>query len=284
MKPRRCSAILAAPLACGACALALANPVAALPAPGDFADVPSRTSLSFEHTPTGVHVGTENENESRPGLSTVKLYMADYALRYGDGSQSDRDLAARMIQASDDDAASRLDAKYPQAIDAAAAEYGLTSTSRGSFWGSSYTSAADTVRFLEAKKRTDPDSPIPGWMNSASSVAADGTDQDWGTGMLADVTGTKWRWSDYGPSVVASASIGDGFSIAANTYGSASAQTDDVLGAVGDTDLTPLPVPPTPTVLAPGFLPPGDVPPLPSLPPLPPLPTVEQLLQMMTPR
>lgn len=278
MSLRRFSTILAGPLACGACALAFAGPAAALPAPGDFADVPSRTSLSFVHTPTGLEVGTPNENEPRPGLSTVKLYMADYALRYGDGSEEDRDLAARMIQASDDSAASQLDAKYPQAIDSAAAEYGLASTSRGSFWGSSYTSTADTVRFLERKKLTDPSSPILGWMNTANPIAADGTMQDWGTGVLADATGSKWGWSDYGSPVVASASIGDGFSVAANTYGSAAVQTDDVLGALGDVDLTPPPAPVTFGALPPGALAPGE------LPELPVLPTVEQLLKMISPR
>lgn len=235
---RRCLLLTSIPIVA---TLMLAAPASALPAPNDFADVPSRTSLSFEHTPSGLHVGTANENEARPGLSTVKLYMADYALRRGDGSSTDRDLAARMIQFSDDGAASQLDAKYPGAIDATAAEYGLTSTSRGVFWGSSFTSTADTVQFLEAKKRIDPSSPILKWMNSSSPVAADGTNQDWGTGKLADSTGTKWGWDDDGSSVVASASIGDDFSVAANTYGPPSAQTQDVLDALGAADLTPPP-------------------------------------------
>ncbi|WP_037158736.1 hypothetical protein [Rhodococcoides fascians] len=248
-----------APLAAVACALAAAAPASALPGPENFADVPARTSISFEHSPSGLRVGTANENDARPGLSTVKLYLADYALRHGDGSAGDRDLAARMIQSSDDGAASALDSKYPNAIDATAAEFGLPSTSRGGFWGSSYTSTADTVRFLEAKKRTDPASPILGWMNSSSPVATDGTQQDWGTGELADVTGTKWGWADDASSVVASASIGDGFSVAANTYGSAAAQTDDVLGALGGIDLSP-------GVVAP-----------------PAAPTLEQFLEMFGP-
>lgn len=224
-------------------ALVCAAPASALPVPGDFADVPSRTSLSFVHSPTGLRVGTGNENEARPGLSTVKLYMADYAVRRGDGSPADLDAAARMVQLSDDGAASTLDSKYPQAIDATAAEYGLTSTSRGGFWGSSYTSTADTVTFLEAKKRSDPSSPVLRWMNSSAPVAADGTNQDWGTGELADSTGTKWGWADDSSSVVASASIGDEFSVAANTYGPPSAQTQDVLDALGSFDLTPPPAP-----------------------------------------
>lgn len=232
-------AFLAPPLLCVAGAITFASAATALPAPGDFADVPARTSLSFEHGPTGIHVGSANENDPRPGLSTVKLYIADYALQHGDGSPTDRDLAARMIRASDDGAAAQLDAKYPQAIDAVAAEYGLTSTKRGDGWGSSYTSTADTVRFLEAKNRDDPAGLVLGAMKTPSPVAADGTDQNWGTSRLADVTGTKWGWADDGSSVVASASIGDGFSVAANTYGSPEMQTDDVLNALAGVDLSP---------------------------------------------
>ncbi|WP_051613242.1 hypothetical protein [Rhodococcus sp. UNC23MFCrub1.1] len=212
---------------------ALAAPASAAPAPGDFSGVPERTSLSYTSLSTGVHVGTANENEARPGLSTVKLYLADHVLRQGDSSAEDRDLAARMIQVSDDWAASLLDSKYPGAIDAAAREYGLTATSRGSFWGDSYTSTADTVRFLDTKKRTDPGSPVLTWMTTALPVAADGTVQDWGTGRLAAATGTKWGWADDGSSVVASASIGDDFTVAANTYGGPATQSDDVLTALG---------------------------------------------------
>ncbi|MFD4367040.1 hypothetical protein [Rhodococcus sp. NPDC058521] len=204
----------------------------AAPAPiDDFNGVPERTALTFEYAPGGILIGTTNQHDSRPGLSTVKLYMADYALRRGDGSPSDRALAERMIRYSDDTAASELDAKYPGAIDAVAAEFGLADTRRSSFWGDSYTSTADTVAFLMAK-RADPLSPIPVWMSTASPTAADGTVQDWGTARLPGVVGTKWGWSDQGGSpVVASASFGPDFTIAANTYGSPEDHTADVLGA-----------------------------------------------------
>lgn len=252
-----------------ALALVCAAPAQALPTPADLADVPSRTSISYEHVPSGTYVGSAEDSSARPGLSTVKLYMADYVVRFGDGSAPDRDLAARMIQVSDDGAASVLDNKYPQAIDATAAEFGLTSTSRGSFWGSSYTSTADTVRFLSAKKRTDPASPILAWMNSAAVVAADGTVQDWGTQQLPGVTGSKWGWADDGSSVVASASIGDEFVVASNTYGPRRSQTDDVLAALGGVELT---------------APPAAAAPVPNLPVIPGLPSIEELLQMFTPR
>ncbi|MGF0313657.1 hypothetical protein [Rhodococcus sp. IEGM1428] len=265
---RRIFTRTAVPIVGIALALTCAAPAQALPTPADFADVPSRTSISYEHVPTGTYVGSAEDNSARPGLSTVKLYMADYVVRFGDGSARDRVLAARVVQVSDDGAASVLDNKYPQAIDATAAEFGLTSTSRGGFWGSSYTSTADTVRFLAAKKRTDPASPVLAWMNSAVPVAADGTVQDWGTKTLPGVTGSKWGWADDGSSVVASASIGDEFVVASNTYGPRRTQTDDVLAALGGVELT---APPAPA-------------PVPNLPAIPGLPSVEELLQMLAPR
>ena len=258
----------AVPIVAIATALACAAPAQALPTPGDLADVPSRTAISYEHVPTGTYVGSPEDNSARPGLSTVKLYMADYVIRRGDGSPRDRDLAARMVQVSDDSAASVLDNKYPQAIDATAAEFGLTSTSRGGFWGSSYTSTADTVRFLAAKKRTDPASPVLAWMTTAAPVARDGFAQNWGTSLLPGVIGSKWGWADDRSSVVASASIGADFVVASNTYGPTRSNTDDVLATLGDLELT------APPVAAP----------VPDLPVIPGLPTVEELLQMLAPR
>ena len=211
---------LLAPAAVAGIAVVSAPAAQAAPTPIDnLSNVPSRTSLSFQYAPLGARIGTPNSTEARPALSTVKLYLVDYAMRHGDGSASDRDLAQRMIQSSDDAAASQLDDKYPGAIDAAAAEYRLTSTHRGSFWGDSVTSTADTVTFLEAKKATDPGSPILGWMATANPTAADGTLQNWGTSQLPGVVGTKWGWADDSSTGVASASFGPDFSVAAQTYG-----------------------------------------------------------------
>ncbi|WP_420098020.1 hypothetical protein [Corynebacterium sp.] len=174
--------------------------------------------------------GTANAKESRPGLSIVKLYIVDHALRHGDGSRADRDLAERAIRASDDAAAAQLYTKYPDSINATAREYGLSSTTGHQNWGYSTTSAADAASFLRAKQLRDPSSPILHWMETADLVAADGTRQTWGTANIPFVTGTKWGWSDQGPSVVASASVGGSlFSVAAVTYGTADQQTGDVL-------------------------------------------------------
>lgn len=246
-----CRSVVSAPCFAAMVSVTGAGAAVAAPAPIDSFDaVPERTALTFEYAPGGVLIGTANQHERRPGLSTVKLYLADYALRHGDGSPRDRFLAERMIRYSDDGAASELDAKYPGAIDAVAAEYGLTDTGRASFWGDSYTSTADTVTFLVAK-RADPTSPIPMWMTTASPTAADGTVQDWGTARLPGVVGTKWGWSDLGAPVVASASYGTDFTIAANTYGSSEDQTEDVLGAFAPGPALLLPDPVIPEHLVP---------------------------------
>lgn len=174
--------------------------------------------------------GTANAGESRPGLSIVKLYVADHALRHGDGSASDRNLAERSVRVSDDAAAATLYERYPDSINATAREYGLSATSGHEHWGYSTTSAEDAAAFLRAKQINDPGAPILHWMETAEPVAADGTRQNWGTDRLPFVTGTKWGWSDQGEPVVASASVGGSlFSVAAVTYGTGQDQTGDVL-------------------------------------------------------
>jgi hypothetical protein len=224
----------------------------AAPAPIDnFAGVPGRTSISFVHSPTGLRVGTANQGEGRPALSVSKLYLVDHALRHGDGSAADRALSERAIRYSDDGAAEQLAGKYPGAIAATAAEYGLTATG-GGYWGSSSTSTADIVTFLEAKKRTDPASPMFVWMGDAAPVAADGTSQDWGTSTLPGAVGSKWGWSDFGQSSVASASFGTDFSVAAQTYGGPAEQTADVQGAFGP-ERAPVAPPPPPLLNDPGL-------------------------------
>lgn len=193
--------------------------------------VPARTSVTYL-TLTGAHFGTPNEHDARAGLSIVKLYVVDYALRRGDGAPSDRALAERMIRLSDDAAADELDRKYPDAIDAVASEFGLTSTTGRGYWGNAFTSTADTAAFLAAKLKTDPRSPIFGWMATAARVAADGTETGWGTANVPGVIGTKWGWSDAGPSEVASASFGAGFVVAAQTLGTPNDQNVDLLSAI----------------------------------------------------
>lgn len=210
-----------------------AAPAAAAPAIANAAAVPGRTAIAFRSIIPGIRDwGTANQYQPRSGLSIVKLYIVDYALRHGDHSASDRALAQRMIRFSDDNAADHLSAEYPNAIGAIAAEYHLTGTSPGAYWGTSYTSVADVANFLRDKMLRDPGTPILRWMSTAGRVAADGTHQDWGTCRVPGVLGSKWGWSDYGPRQVASASYGAGFTLAAQTLGSPAQQSADVGGAV----------------------------------------------------
>lgn len=192
-------------------------------------NVPARISMAV--IMPGRVIQTPNANEARPGLSIVKLYLADYALRKGDGSDRDTYLAKRMIRFSDDNAAKFIDRKYPQAINSVAREFGLGNTWRGSHWGLSYTSAMDTARYLNKVRLSRPNSLILDWMRQASPVAADGTQQNWGTSTLRGVTGTKWGWSDYGEPTVASASISPTYTAAAFTFGGPGTQNVDVRSA-----------------------------------------------------
>ncbi|WP_185739393.1 hypothetical protein [Corynebacterium bovis] len=198
---------------------ALAAPQPALDPSGAVA-APPRTQITVEHTPTGFHAGTANEHESRPALSLVKMYIADYVFTHGE--PADRDAATQMLRFSDDATASRLYAKYPQSI---------TDTRAAAHWGNSTTSTADSVRYLEAKKRQNMTDPVLTALATASPVAADGYHQDYGTAVLPGVTGTKWGWSDDRRSLHASASFGPDFSVAAATYGPAEQLTGDVLAA-----------------------------------------------------
>ncbi|TCN56014.1 hypothetical protein EV641_103362 [Rhodococcus sp. SMB37] len=219
-------------LATAAIALASAGTATAAPTPivdGNGTIVaPNAAQISFAHTPSGTRAGTANEHESRAGVSIVKLYLAEYVVRQGD--PADQADAVEMIRAPDDSIADRLHAKYPQAISTTAAEFGLVDTHVPGYWGFGTTSTHDMVTYLEAKKRTDPGSPVLGAMASAHETAADGYPQNFGTALLAGVIGTKWGWSD-DRSFHASASFGPDFSVAASVYGSASQLTDDVLGA-----------------------------------------------------
>ena len=190
---------------------------------------PERTQISFGYTPTGFRVGTGNEHQSRPAVSLIKLYIADYVFAHGD--PADHAAATRMIQYSDDGIASRLHHKYPQAIDETARTYGLRDTHVGPTWGFSHTSSYDVTSFLMAKRAINPHDPVLHAMSTASPVAADGMRQDYGTAVLPGVIGSKWGWTDDRHGLTASASYGNDFVVAASTYGPAGQLTDDVRAA-----------------------------------------------------
>lgn len=198
-------------------------------------DIPNATALKEVDDRTSAVVITEDEvfatknaTEARPGLSVLKLYIADYALRKGEISDEDFALAKRMITSSDDFAADVLYQKYPQSIDWVAEDYGLKDTSSSTSWGSALTSAYDVATYLDKVKRERPNSYILRWMTSPQEVAADGTKQIWGTAQLPTAEGTKWGWSDFGKKSVASATVGRDFTAAAFTWGSAKMQNRDI--------------------------------------------------------
>ncbi len=193
-----------------------------------FETMNPRTSFTRIDLVSGTTAETPNATQARPALSIAKLYLVDHVIGSGTVSDDDRELCRRAIELSDDAAADSLDSAYPEAIDATAAAYRLTDTARGSFWGDAQTSAHDATTFLAAKLRTDPRSPVLGWMASASPTAADGTVQNWGTAHLSGVQGSKWGWSDDGVSMVASASYGPGFAAAAFTDGDPAAEDADL--------------------------------------------------------
>ncbi|MDH6284335.1 hypothetical protein [Prescottella agglutinans] len=230
---------LAGAAVCAAASVATAAPVPVTD-PGGHIAAPGRTAISFEHTPTGTHVGTGNEHESRPAESMVKLYIADYVFAHGtDGDKAD---ATQMLRVSDDNIAARLYAKYPNSIDATAATFGLNDTRSAPHWGDASTSTFDLVKYLAVVKKTNPGSPVLAALATASPVAADGYAQNYGTAVLPGVIGTKWGWSDDRKSSHISASFGEDFAVAAHTYGPAAQLTADVLAAFTN----PAPAPGTP--------------------------------------
>lgn len=240
---RRCLRLVTMPVGLSAAAVGV-SPAHAAPVPlqqGGVIQAPARTQISFQHSPTGFHAGTANEHESRPALSIVKLYIADYVFRHG--TADERAAAYDMLRTSNDATATRLYRKYPQSISDTAARYGLTDTHAASHWGYSRTSTADSVRYLEAKKRENPKSPVLTALATASPVAADGYRQDYGTSRLPGVIGTKFGWSDDRRSFHATASYGTDFSVAAQTNGTAVQLTNDVVAAFAP---SPVPVAPQP--------------------------------------
>ncbi|WKD60145.1 hypothetical protein CCICO_00410 [Corynebacterium ciconiae DSM 44920] len=230
---RRVVAAVSTAVIASAAAPLLATSAAAAPVPrtnpNGTISAPGRTQISFEHTLTGFHAGTANEHESRPGLSIVKMYIADYVFTHG--TPEEKAQATQMLRTSDDRIASQLYAKYPQSINATASAYGLRDTHGAAHWGNSTTSTADSVKYLEAKKRQNPADPVLVALATASPVAADGYAQNFGTSTLPGVIGTKWGWSDDRRSFHASASYGHDFSVAAATHGPAAQLTHDVQSA-----------------------------------------------------
>lgn len=246
---RRAIAAAGAVLMCaGVVPVASASKASAQTAGLDVARVPARTQITLR-LDNAAQWGTPNAGEPRPALSLAKLYLGYWVLTRGE--EGDKARVEEMIQYSHDGHASYLDAKYPQAIDEVAGQLRLTATRRNGYWGNSTTSTNDLVTFLAAVRQDPAAAPIVRGMDNAAPVAADGYRQDFGTAALPGVWGTKFSWDDSHVGNHATASYGNGFIIAANTFGTAGDLTADVLIGVHIADAPAPGVPTLPGGIAP---------------------------------
>src|SRR5699024_11986079 len=83
----------------------------------------SKSQLTYIRLSDGMHLGSANERFARPALSLSKLYIADYVIDEGTGSEKYD--ALQMISNSDDGIAEELLAIYPESIDEVAKTYEL---------------------------------------------------------------------------------------------------------------------------------------------------------------
>ncbi|AGF71248.1 hypothetical protein [Corynebacterium halotolerans] len=190
--------------------------------------VPPRTQITLQFD-DGTRIATANSGESRPVLSLSKLYLAHWVLHHG--APADKARVEHMIRVSDDAVASDLDATYPQAIPETISAFGLTQTSYNGYWGAGTTSSDDVARFLSEIRHDPVAAPIFTGMATAAPTAADGYAQNFGTAVVPGTFGTKFGWSN-NRDVHATASLGPGWVLVANTYGGSAAHTADVRAAV----------------------------------------------------
>lgn len=188
----------------------------------DFEELASQSTTASQVTLINLtdssHEGTSNERTPRPALSLAKLYIAQYVLEFGD--LDERYDAMEMISTSNDEMATEFDDEYPEAIDTIADEFGLLSTSRGSYWGYSVTSTYDVAIFVARLLEEDPMNPILVAMAQTTPTAADGYAQNFGTATLEGAVGSKLGWSD-DLDLHSSVSFGEGWVAAAATAGTA---------------------------------------------------------------
>lgn len=200
-----------------------------------------RTQVSVDHTHTGLHVGTPNENEARYSLSLTKLLLADFVFEHG--APADKAKAHEMIVHSNDGLASELAGRYPQAIGAKAGQYHLNSAVPASTWGNWRFSSADWSRYLSAKLREDPTGtgPLLSAMRMSAPQGADGYNQRYGVALLPGVQGWKSGWSDDRSTFHASAGFGNGWTVAVQTNGTAGDLNHDLIQALNSGQGIPAP-------------------------------------------
>ncbi len=143
-----------------------------------------------------------------PTASMVKLFVAEDILhraRTGELSLTQQDFALLqvMIRRSDDPAASALWVRYGggRMVSDVAARYGLTGTAPPTSpgeWGETTTTARDLARFLSllpVVAHPADAGALLAWMRTATPVAADGFDQQFGLfGTAPPLSAVKQGW------------------------------------------------------------------------------------------
>jgi hypothetical protein len=143
-----------------------------------------------------------------PAASMVKLFLADDVMRRARAgtvvlTPEDHGLLAEMIRSSDDPAASAVWVRFggEQAVRDVAARYDLTGTlppSRPGQWGETTTTARDLARFLSllpVVAHPHDAARLMEWMSSATPLAADGFDQQFGLfGTVPGTPAVKQGW------------------------------------------------------------------------------------------
>jgi hypothetical protein len=152
--------------------------------------------------------GNAEADRRIPTASMVKLFMAEDILHRARTGRlvlrvDDLFLLQEMIRTSDDPAASTLWVRYGggQMVTAVARRYRLPGTAPPavpSQWGEATTTARDLARFLSllpAVAHPDDAAALLGWMRTATPLAADGFDQQFGMfGTAPPLTAVKQGW------------------------------------------------------------------------------------------
>ena len=151
--------------------------------------------------------GSELAERPFPTASMVKLYLADDVLhraRTGAISLTPEDRAQLevMIRSSNDPAASDFWVRFDgaQAVRDVATRYGLSDTApprRWGQWGETTTTAADLAWFLTrlpVVAHPDDAAALLGWMGTATPIASDGFDQEFGVFGTLPGAAVKQGW------------------------------------------------------------------------------------------
>ena len=157
---------------------------------------------------TAAAAGNAAADRPFPTASMVKLFVAESVLQRARAGvlalrPDDPALLQEMIRSSNDPAASTLWVRYGggQMVVDVARRYGLTGTAppvRPGQWGETTTTARDLARFLAllpTVAHPDDAAAIIRWMQAATPLAADGSDQRFGVfGTAPPETAVKQGW------------------------------------------------------------------------------------------